>query len=163
MMHQAYHYSRRHHQGGFSYVEVMVASVLMVITLLPMQQALQTGIKGASVQQLITTDHYRLTGTMETVLAEPFSRLLDAAAKTNDKSTPSSYSDAGGTPGRQLVYLSFYDAANSDADGDPFTIFDANTDADNNPYTGTDVDISLLWVHVEIENSVQTLESLRSR
>ena len=156
-------YSVQHHQAGFSYVEVMVATVLLVVALVPMLDALQTGIQGASIHESITTDHYQLVAVTEEVLAEPFTTLLTAAAVAGNKNTPSSYSDATGTPVRRLVYLSFYDAGNSDGDNDPFTILDANTDADNNPYTGTDVDISLLWIRTEIEASQQSIETLTSR
>lgn len=148
-------------QAGFSYVEVMVASVLLAITLVPMHQALQGGMMVADRHQSFTTDHYQLTAKMETVLSEPYSKLIKAAELAANHKTPSLYSDAGGTPARRLVYLSFYDANNSDADNNPFTISDANSDGDGNPYTGSDVDISLLWVRVEIENTRQILETLR--
>lgn len=150
-------------QKGFSYVEVMVASVLIAATLVPMLQALQSGVRVADSHQSITTDHYQLNSKMETVLSEPFSKLLNAAELSTNKKTPSLYSDANGTPSRRLVFLSFYDVNNVDGDNDPFTIADADTDGDNNPYTGSDVDISLLWVRVEIEKSVQALETLKGR
>ena len=97
---------------------------------------------------------------MEQVLAEPFTNLLSAAATAGSSTTASSYSDTAGNAQRRVVYLSFYDAANTDADNDPFTILDANSDADNNPYTGSDVVIDLLWLRVEIENSTQNFETL---
>ena len=151
------------HQAGISLVEVLVATVLLAVALVPMLDALQTGIQGAAIHESAATDHYQLLARMEEVLAEPFSNLQSAAAAAGNKNTPTSYSDVPGVPQRRLVYLSFYDAANSDADNDPFTIADANSDADNDPYTGTDVDIDLLWVHVEIEGSVQIRETLTSR
>ena len=45
-----------------------------------------------------------------------------------------------------LVYLSLYD-------GD-------NLDGDNNPLTGADPD--LIWIRVEIEDSVQSLQTVRA-
>ena len=60
---------------------------------------------------------------------------------------PTSYSELAGSPGRLLVYLSNYDGDNADADGDPFT--------------GTEPD--LLWIRVEIEDSVHALETVRAR
>lgn len=141
-----------------------MATVLLVVALVPMLDALQTGIQGAAIHESIATDHYQLVAVTEEVLAEPFTNLLTAAAVAGNRNTPAtSYSDVAGTPQRRLVYLSFYDAGNSDGDNDPFTILDANTDADNNPYTGTDVDISLLWLRTEIEASKQSIETLTSR
>ena len=46
-----------------------------------------------------------------------------------------------------LVYLSLYDGDNADADDDPFT--------------GTDAD--LLWIRVEIDGSVLSLQTVRAR
>lgn len=155
--------SSPNHQVGFSYVEVMVATFILAIALVPALQSLQSGIQGVAIHESIATDHYQLVGKMEEVLAEPFANLLIAAATAANKTTLTGYSDTAGNPQRRLVFLSFYDAANSDGDADPFTIADANTDGDSNPYTGTDVDINLLWVRVEIENTIQSLETLTSR
>lgn len=152
-----------HYQRGLSYVEVIIAAALIAIALVPMLEALQSGIQGAGIHQSLTTDHYQLKAKMEEVLAEPFTNLLSAAAAAGNKTTPTSYSDSAGSSQRRLVYLSFYDAGDTDGDTDPFTILDANTDADNNPYTGTDVVIDLLWVRIEIENSVQAFETLTSQ
>lgn len=149
-------------QRGLSYIEVIIATALIAIALVPMLEALQTGIQGANVHQSLTTDHYQLKAKMEEVLAEPFASLLNAAAAAGNKTVVSSYSDSAGVSQRRLVYLSFYDAADSDGDTNPFTLLDPNTDADNNPYTGSDVVIDLLWIRVEIENSVQAFESLTS-
>ena len=52
--------------------------------------------------------------------------------------------DPGVPPGRLLVYLSLYD-------GD-------NADADDNPFTGTDPD--LLWIRIDVEDTVHTLETI---
>jgi len=151
------------YQCGFSYMEVMAATVIMAVALVPALNSLQTGVQGAAIHESMATDHYQLLAKSEAVLAEPFTSLLNAAAMAGDKTTPSNYSDAVGAPQRRLVYLSFYDAGNSDGDTNPFTIADANTDADNNPYTGTDVDIDLLWLRVEIEASALAIETLTTQ
>ena len=148
-------------QQGISYVEVLVAIVLVAITLVPALEALQSGIKGADIHEDYVVDHYQLVSKFEEVLAKPFGTLLNESAAVGNSATASSYSDAGGTANRRIVYLSYYDAGDSDGDGDPFTILDANTDGDNNPYTGTD--IGLLWVSAEIEGTVHTMETLVSR
>ncbi len=150
-------------QRGLSYVEVLVAMALIAVSLIPALDALQTGILGAGVHESYAVEHYHVTAKTEEILAQPFGSLLSAAAAAGNPNTLSSYTEAAGTPNRRLVYLSFYDADNSDGDNDPFTIADANSDADNNPYTGSDVDISLLWVRVVIEATAQSMETLTSR
>ena len=150
-------------QQGISYIEVLVATVLIAITLVPAMQALQSGINGAGMHEDYVVDHYRLVSKFEEVLAKPFGTLLSESALAGSNTTETAYSDAAGVVKRRIVYLSFYDASNSDGDGDLFTISDANTDADNNPYTGIDVDISLLWVRAEIEGTVHVMETLVSR
>ena len=150
-------------QQGISYVEVLVAIVLVAITLVPALEALQSGIKGADIHEDYVVDHYRLVSKFEEVLAKPFGTLLNESALAGSYTTETAYSDTAGAVKRRIVYLSYYDANNSDGDGDPFTISDADSDGDNNPYTGTDVDIGLLWVSAEIEGTVHTMETLVSR
>ena len=150
-------------QQGISYVEVMVATVLIAILLVPALEALQTGINGADIHEDYAVDHYQLVSKFEEVLAKPFSTLLSASAIEGSYTTATSYSDAVGVANRRIVYLSYYDADDTDGDGNLFTIADADTDGDSNPYTGGDVDISLLWVRVEIENSAHAMETLVSR
>ena len=134
-------------QRGGSYVEVIVAAALVTVSLVPAMQALRTSHVGANVHEESVELHYRLLGRMEEVLAEPFDSLETEAMAAGDSTTPTSYSDTGGTPDRRLVFLSRYDGDNDDADDDPFT--------------GTDD--GLLWVRVEIEDTVHALESLSTR
>ena len=152
-----------HRQQGFSYVEVLVATVLIAVSLVPAMEALQMGVQGAEIHKRYVVDHYQVVGKFEQVLAQSFSGLLVAAASAGSATTASGYSDPGGTANRRIVYLSFYDAGDSDGDKNPFTIADANSDGDNNPYTGSDVDISLLWVRAEIEGTSHAMETLVSR
>ena len=137
----------RHAQAGLTLVEVLVTIVLLAILLVPAISALQTGIMGAEVHADVAASHYRLTSRIEELRVEPFTDLSDAAIAAGSATTPSSYSDPAGPPGRLLVYLSLYDGDNADADDDPFT--------------GTDPD--LLWMQVEIENSVFSLQLIRAR
>ena len=58
------------------------------------------------------------------------------------------------------MFIALYDADNSDGDGDVFTVLDPNADKDNDPYTGYE---GLLWVRVDVEGSVTSLESLTAR
>lgn len=134
-------------QSGLTLVEVLVSMVLLSILLIPAIQAIQTGVAGADVHADVTTSNYRIASRLEELLAEPFPELSDAAIAAGSPTTPSNYSEAAGPPARVLVYLSLYD-------GD-------NADADDNVFTGTDPD--LLWVRVEIENSVFSLETVTAR
>ena len=137
---------RRHQESGLTLVEVLVTIVLLAVLLVPAINALQSGIVGAQVHGDVSASAFRLTTRMEELLAESFASLSDAATAAGSRSTPTSYSDAAGSPGRLLVYLSPYD-------GD-------NVDVDNDPFTGTDPD--LLWIRVEIENSVFSLQTVRA-
>lgn len=143
-------------QKGFSYVEVLVATTLIAIALVPAMNALQTGVKGANVHQALTTEYYSQLKKMEELQATPFTSLLNAAKVAINNTTPTSFSDTAGTANRNLVYIALYDA-----DASPFTITDTNVDGDNDPYTGNTA--NLLWVKVVIGSSTQGLETLISR
>ncbi len=135
---------RHTNQSGLTLVEVLVAMTLLAVLLVPAMRALQTGVIGAEVHGDLASSHFRLTSRLEELLAEPFVDLSDAAIAAGAPTTATTYSDAAGPPGRLLVYLSFYDGDNADADNDPFT--------------GTDSD--LLWIRVDIEDSVFTLQTI---
>ncbi len=133
-----------HRQSGISYAEVLATVVLIAITVIPVTEAIRGSMNVAEVGSHATVNHYRLMARMEEVLADPFSTVSAQAA---GKISPSAYSDTPGTPNRRIVYISAYD-------GD-------NADSDNNPFTGTDSD--LLWLRVEIEGSVDSVQALRTR
>lgn len=140
-----------------TYIEVMIAVVIIAAALVPAMEALHTGMLGTEINRSSTAEHYSATGKMEELLAEPYGALLAAAAIAGDATTISGYSDPPATPDRRLVYLSRFDADNADGDGDPFTVPDANEDGDNDPFTGYS---GLIWLRVEIEGSATPLESL---
>ena len=144
-------------QSGVTYIEVMVAAVLIMIALIPAVDALRTGMLGSEILESSSSEHYAVLARMEEVLAEPFGTLTSAASAAGSQSTPSIYSDAVGPPDRRLVFIALYDADNADGDGDVFTVLDPNLDGDNNPYTGY---TGLLWVRTEVEGSITSLESL---
>jgi type II secretory pathway pseudopilin PulG len=131
---------------GFSYTEVLIATTLIAVALIPALEAMQPGIHGNGIQGNDTENHYLLRDKLEQVLAQPFTDLETAALATGDPTTPSSYSDSVNTPqGRSVnrqVFLSPYDGDNADTDNDPFT--------------GTDDD--LLWVRVGIVDTEQAIE-----
>lgn len=136
--------------AGFAYIEVLIATLLIVVTLLPAIEALYPAVAGAGVHGSRLEDHYQLAGRMEEMLAEPFADLDEAATAAGNETTPTTYSDTvTHADGRQItrnVFLSRYDADNADAD--------------NNPFTGTEAD--LLWVRVEIDGTTDGMESLLS-
>ena len=133
---------------GFSYVEVLIAVVLIVVALVPALDALIPGVAGSGIHETLAEDHYLLTGRLEQVMVEPYGQLNSAAVAAGSPTTPTMYSDLFTYPnGRQItrnVFLSRYDADNADADNDPFT--------------GTDD--GLLWVRVAIAGTGMVIESL---
>lgn len=134
--------------SGFSYVEVLIAVLLIAITLVPAMEALQPGIAGSGIHRVIAEDHYLLAGRLEQVLSESYADLETAAITAGNETTATTYSDVFIYPnGRQItrnIFISRYD-------GD-------NADADDNPFTGTDD--GLLWVRAEISNSSLRFETL---
>jgi type II secretory pathway pseudopilin PulG len=136
--------------AGFSYVEVLIAVVLIVIALVPALDALIPGVAGSGIHETIAEDHYQLTGRLEQILVEPYGQLNSAAVAAGSPTTPTTYSDVFTYPnGRQInrdVFIARYDADNADADDDPFT--------------GTDD--GLLWVRVAIAGTGIAIESLVS-
>jgi len=131
-------------QRGWSYVEVLVATVLLALALAPALEAMQTALLGAAIHEEHAIHQQRMSARMEQLLTQPFSDLDAAAAAAGSEAVPTSYSDSAGTKGRRLVFVSRYD-------GD-------NEDGDDKPFTGTDA--GLLWLKVEIENTVIALETL---
>lgn len=144
-------------QAGLTYVEVLVAAVLIAVALVPALQSLHSGTLGAEIHTSAVEQHYAVLARIEDVLAEPYSMLTAAAGTAGDFQTPTAYSDAAGTEDRVVVYIALYDANDDDNDGDVFTVPDLNVDGDNNPFTGYS---GPLWVRAEVEGSVAGLETL---
>ena len=69
----------RCHENGFSYIEVLVATVLLAITLVPAMQGLEGAIVGSKKHETITQQQYFLQSKFEEILTQPFDD-LDAAA-----------------------------------------------------------------------------------
>ena len=134
--------------AGFSYVEVLIAVVVIVIALVPALDALIPGVAGSGIHESIAEDHYQLNGKLEQVLVEPFGQLNSAANAAGGPNTPTTYSDiytyANGRQITRNVFIARYD-------GD-------NADGDNKPFTGTDD--GLLWVQVTIAGTGMGIESL---
>ena len=142
-----YNKSRSSHYG-FSYIEILIATFLIAITLVPAINSLQTGVQNTTMQRVHVKDYLGLKSKMEEMLALSMTSLDNEAQLINDPATPSTnYSDAPGTPQRRLVYLSRYDGDNLDGDDDPFTGKDAG----------------LIWVRVAIEGTSASMQTLTTR
>jgi len=150
-------YPFRNRQSGLTLVEVLVAAVLIMVVLVPAMEALRTGMLGNQVLRSTSGEHYAVLSRMEEMLAEPYGALTSAAAAAGSELTPSSYSDAAGPPDRRLVFIALYDATDADGDGNVFSVPDPDLDGDGNPYTDYS---GLLWVRVDVEGSITSLESL---
>jgi prepilin-type N-terminal cleavage/methylation domain-containing protein len=134
-------------QKGFSLVEVLLATVILLLALVPAIEALSSASHGAGVQQSEVQLHFQLREKMAQILAEAFQSLDQEAQSIASPSSASVvYSDPPGIRYRRRVYLSRYDADNADGDNDPFTGIDAG----------------LLWVRVDTEHTAYVLETLVS-
>jgi len=137
----------RRRMAGLTYVEVLIATVLMVVALVPAIDALRPAIQGSGIHQSETALHYHLTGGLEEVLARPFVELdTEAQALADPTASSPLFSDTAGSADRRLVYLSRYDADNADGDNDQFT----------------GIDEGLIWVRVEVETTAHAVETLVS-
>ena len=103
-----------------SYVEILVATLLITIALVPMMEALQPGLQGSQVNRQQSEQHFALKGKLESVLAEPFTNLDAAASAAGAATIATSYSDLGATIPHQL-FIWRYDIDDADNDGDVFT------------------------------------------
>lgn len=125
-------------QRGVSYIEVLVASAIIAVSLVPAMEALNASMKSSQLSETAQQRNFLLTDKYEEVLAQSFDALDAEAESLANQTTPSPvFSDPAGVPNRRLVYLQRYDAD--------------NVDNDNNPFTGGDA--GLCWVRVEIANS----------
>jgi len=124
----------KRHSRGFAYVEVLVAAVILVIALIPANQAFRTASTQAEYSRSLLTHHYRAFASLEVTQARTFTQ-LSAEATSTGGTTPASWSDPQGTANRRLIYV-----ANIDFD---------NADKDNNLSTGIDSNIVRINVQVE--------------
>ena len=136
----------KNRQAGFSYMELLIATLLIAIMLVPALEAMQSGIQSSGIHTELARNQYRMISKMEETLALPFSELLQQADLVADPTVliPAPFSDAAGTESRRLVFLARYDGDDVDGDKDPFT--------------GTDT--GLLWLRVTIEDSQRSLETV---
>ena len=79
--------------AGFAYVEIMVAVLLLSLCALPAANAIRNALAAADVVPAKSIELRCMRDMMETVLAEPYARLL---AAQNGK-LPTAYSAAAGS------------------------------------------------------------------
>jgi Tfp pilus assembly protein PilV len=132
-------------QSGLSYVEVLVATLMITIALVPMMESLQPGLQGSEIHRRQSETHFALRGRLESVLARPFVELDAAATAAGAHTAPTTYSDLGATTPYQ-VFIWRYDTDNADNDGDVFT--------------GGESD--LLWLRIASEDENYVIQTLLS-
>lgn len=130
--------------AGFSYVEVLIATVLVATSLVPAIEALSSGIMAGGVHATAVTRQQALHGKLEEMLALPFDDLDAAALAAGSYLTATSYSDLPGTKDRRLVYLALFDVDNLDSDSNSLT----------------DGEAGLMWVRVAVEGAIDAVETL---
>jgi len=133
-------------QRGFSYVEVLLAMILLVVLLVPAMEALQAGVANNQGGAVLARE-LKLREKMETVLAKPFATLYAESYAPGGNTSTSisvSLSDPVGAPDRRNVVLYRYDAA-SDA------------------LSGADTGVLYVKVYYEIDGSANALSTLVGR
>lgn len=137
-----------HRIAGLSYIEVLIAIALIMVTLIPAIEALGPAVQGSGLHESQTSRQYALQAKLENILAQSFNKLDDEAQAISDHTVASTtFSDPSSESERCLVFLSRYDGDNIEpADNDPFT----------------DTDAGLLWVRIELDGTGYSIETLTS-
>ena len=139
--------TRHRHNAGFSYVEVLVATVLVAVTLVPAIDALSSGIMAGGVHGSAVIRQQALQAKLEEVLALPFDDLDAEALAVGSYLTSTSYSDTAGSSDRRVVYLALFDVDDADSDGNALTGGEAG----------------LMWIRVTVEGTNDAVETLTTR
>ena len=133
-------------QLGLSYIEVLIATVIITVALVPMLEGLQPGLQGSEIHRNRTEVHFALKGKMEQVLTEPFTNLEAESLAAGAATSPTMYSDvAANVPHEVFIW--------------PWDV--DNVDADDDGLTGGEDDI--LWVRVSTLDGQTDLQTLISR
>jgi hypothetical protein len=133
----------RRRARGISYVEVVVATAVLTIALVPALDAMRTGIAGTEVHATEIASRQRLSDKMEEILARPFNslyRLTYATGGNQPTTVQAELSDAPGSSGRRIVNLYRVDGA-----------------------TASSADTGLLRIRVSYEDGGAPLETLKGR
>ncbi len=88
--------------AGFSYVETLLALILLMILLVPAMNALSSALQGSATS--VPERALSLREKMEDVLSRPYSELYAATSISDTTSTiKTAYSDPAGTANRRVV------------------------------------------------------------
>jgi prepilin-type N-terminal cleavage/methylation domain-containing protein len=95
-------------QRGFSFVEIMVAVVLLAVCAVPMGDAIRNGLAASSIGAAKARELRCIKNTMEIVLAEPYVSLYGAA---RGKGQPSAFAvpAAAACETPPLVSIAYYE------------------------------------------------------
>ena len=91
--------------AGFAYIEVLVAVLLLALCAVPAANAVRNGLNAADAVPAKANELRCMRDMMETVLAEPYAKLL--AAKNGRSPTAYSAGEGGGCVERR-VYIDVY-------------------------------------------------------
>lgn len=127
-------------------MELLIATLLIVMLLVPALDAMQSGIQGSGVHTGLARNNFRVIAKLEELLARPFAELQAQADAVGDSTVliPPPYSDPPGTTDRRRVFIARYDGDNADIDDDVFT----------------GVDDGLLWVRITINRTNYDIRTL---
>lgn len=98
--------TQRHPHAGFSYIEALVAVVLLALVAVPAADAIKTGLDASRIAAAKAQELRCMKNAMETVLAEPYQNLWNAAlgrTRASDYSKPAD----NACPARE-VFISRY-------------------------------------------------------
>ncbi len=120
---------------GYSYVEVLVAAIILAGALVPASGALRDVLHASTLSRELLALQYEAFGAFEMLQTAPFGQ-LDGQAQATGGTTPSTlYSEPASTPNRMLVWVAPHDLDNADGDG--------------NALTGVDDGVVRLWLEME--------------
>ncbi len=112
---------RRTEQSGFTYLEILVATTVLALGLIPAVSALQTASRGTAITQDLDAQFLRMSSTMEEILAQPYSQIFSLHQPLSAGAVSTLWSDSDESDARILVYVEPYDADNLDGDADVLT------------------------------------------
>jgi hypothetical protein len=99
---------RVHHEQGFAYVEVVVAAMLLSLCVIPAASAVKNALAAPNLALAKMQEMRCLQAAMETVLAQPYINLWNAARGTQQTTGYSLPADASCV--QRDVYIAKYQA-----------------------------------------------------
>jgi len=84
-------------QAGVSYIEVLIATALIAISLVPMTNAVRDAIGASAAHEDTAIQQLHMLAKLEYVLAQAFSTLETAATEAGSASVPARHSDLEGS------------------------------------------------------------------